>query len=471
MSSGDRLPLAIAQAAASRLVSTLAPACERIEVAGSIRRKKAEVGDIEIVAIPKVQIPAAQMDIFGGKVAAAPINLLDRLLDQLVAGKAITQRPPLSSSDWKPLWGPKQKKFLVGLRECDTPITLSSKLIQVDLFLATHDNWGSILTIRTGPQEFSTGIMVHINKVGQVQQKDGMLVSCNTGVMIPVPTEDAYFAAVGLAYVPPEKRSRYTVKPIRSTWQRPGHATPDMSEEKPGEREEELLTDQDMRELGLDDYIAWMLESGRYDVDIETGEVTNPRSGQALSPILNQAGYHEVNLVYNREVVRRVKVHRMVAVKKYGVDAVVGKHIAHLDSNKTHNHWSNLRPMTPTEHMAYDGICVKSYPHPPKTEWPPCVRCGDPDGPYSNRRSPDRISGARFGIEGQLCRRCYGALQERERRAKAREKQVAADKEEDLPPVETIKIVKISTNVLYNLDVDVCEILRAGLLEKAGIAA
>ncbi len=40
---------------AERTKKLLAPYCERIEIAGSIRRKKPEVKDIELVAIPKLE--------------------------------------------------------------------------------------------------------------------------------------------------------------------------------------------------------------------------------------------------------------------------------------------------------------------------------------------------------------------------------------------------------------------------------
>lgn len=46
--------LAQASALAGQLVEKLAPFCERIEVAGSVRRRKLEgIKDIELVAIPK----------------------------------------------------------------------------------------------------------------------------------------------------------------------------------------------------------------------------------------------------------------------------------------------------------------------------------------------------------------------------------------------------------------------------------
>lgn len=51
--SEHKLPLQHAEQLAHRLVELLTPHCERIDVAGSIRRKKQEVGDIEIVCLPK----------------------------------------------------------------------------------------------------------------------------------------------------------------------------------------------------------------------------------------------------------------------------------------------------------------------------------------------------------------------------------------------------------------------------------
>jgi DNA polymerase/3'-5' exonuclease PolX len=46
------------------VVDLLSPVCERIEVAGSVRREKAFVGDIEILCAPRVR-HETQMDLFG----------------------------------------------------------------------------------------------------------------------------------------------------------------------------------------------------------------------------------------------------------------------------------------------------------------------------------------------------------------------------------------------------------------------
>ena len=45
-------PLPDAERIAAAIVADLAPFCDRIQVAGSVRRRKEFVGDIELVAIP-----------------------------------------------------------------------------------------------------------------------------------------------------------------------------------------------------------------------------------------------------------------------------------------------------------------------------------------------------------------------------------------------------------------------------------
>lgn len=168
-------------------------------------------------------------------------------------------------------------------------------------------------------------------------------------------------------------------------------------------------------EMKLDDFIDLMLKSGRYDVDIETGMVVGPRG--TITPFLNKTGYPSVNLVFSRAIVRRATVHRIVAIKLWGVDCVRGKQVGHLDGQRHRSIASNLwLPETAKEHVHFDGTHRNLRTKQPKTSWLPCVRCGDEGGRGSP--TPDRITGARFGIEGAICRKCYGALQERERRQK-----------------------------------------------------
>src|SRR5690606_16100698 len=103
------LPLDVARRAAERLVTALAPACARIEIAslfpsviaGSIRRGKLQVGDIELVAIPSV-VHAVQRDLFGEVVTVRARDLLDERLEELAQLRAISRTPPAGA---RPAWG------------------------------------------------------------------------------------------------------------------------------------------------------------------------------------------------------------------------------------------------------------------------------------------------------------------------------------------------------------------------------
>ena len=64
----------------------LAPLCERIEVAGSIRRRRPQVKDIELVAIPKwAEVPddSVQPSLFGGPPPMKRMNLLQDAIERL----------------------------------------------------------------------------------------------------------------------------------------------------------------------------------------------------------------------------------------------------------------------------------------------------------------------------------------------------------------------------------------------------
>lgn len=55
MSEGKRLQLATAHNLATRIRDSFTSVCEKMEIVGSIRRRRATVGDIEFVYIPRFQ--------------------------------------------------------------------------------------------------------------------------------------------------------------------------------------------------------------------------------------------------------------------------------------------------------------------------------------------------------------------------------------------------------------------------------
>jgi len=202
----NAVPLDIAQAVADKLVERFAPACARIEIAGSLRREKATVGDIELVAISKLY-RAGQLDLFGqGAEEGALRSRLDDVLDELlVADPPRIFREPPKDVAGQPRWGNKYKCFWLYINP-------TFGHVQVDLFTATPENWGAILTIRTGPAAFGKLLQAHIKNDTPYRQQDGLLVVEKTGEVVPVPEEADYFRLAGVAWIPPAERCKATLR-------------------------------------------------------------------------------------------------------------------------------------------------------------------------------------------------------------------------------------------------------------------
>ena len=145
----------------------LKPYCERIEIAGSIRRKKSEVKDIEIVAIPK------------------PYNT--GLFENGIA--TIVNR-----------W-PKVK----GELPCKYTQRILPEGIKLDLFFAEFENWGLIFAIRTGSAEYSHKILATgWVKAGYISKK-GYLYTNNKKIIV---SEERYlFQIIGVPYIEPQYRN------------------------------------------------------------------------------------------------------------------------------------------------------------------------------------------------------------------------------------------------------------------------
>ncbi len=133
---------------AERIKSELAPYCERLEIAGSIRRKKPEVKDIEIVAIPKPY----EIDMFESNLAIA-VNQWEKVKGNLQYGKCkYTQR-------------------------------ILPDGIKLDLFFAEPGNWGLIYAIRTGSADYSHRVLAsgwvkrgYYSKGGYIHSKKDAVV-------------------------------------------------------------------------------------------------------------------------------------------------------------------------------------------------------------------------------------------------------------------------------------------------------
>jgi len=172
MSSGEKIQRWEAWNQAKMLIGHLNGVCQRAEIAGSLRRGKAMVGDIEIVCIPN-----EASDLFGNS-----SYLWGDVRDALSMFKMIKG-------------GDHYQQYELAI-------------CKADVFVTTREQWGVIFAIRTGGAAFSRRLVTTINYGGYMPE--GMYIDggrlWKSGVLIDTPEEEDLFHEMGLVWIPPEKR-------------------------------------------------------------------------------------------------------------------------------------------------------------------------------------------------------------------------------------------------------------------------
>lgn len=183
----QRFPLARAQEIARNLVSQLSDSCERIKVAGSVRRRRPDVGDIEILAIPAMGTESTG-DLFG---TLKPYSELDRKLTSLVLQGILEYRITKAGNIVN---GEKIKLF----RDLESGIPL-------DVFTTNQKSWWNYLVCRTGPAESNTRLAMRAKTMGLKWEpySSGFLVR-ETGERIVCKSEREVFETLDLIYQNPE---------------------------------------------------------------------------------------------------------------------------------------------------------------------------------------------------------------------------------------------------------------------------
>jgi DNA polymerase/3'-5' exonuclease PolX len=144
----------------------LAPFCSRIEIVGSIRRRRADPSDIDICLILKSD------DI--GKFQEG----IAKVINQWVKIK--------------------------GALPCKYTQRLLPDAKKLDLYFATEQNWGNLVAIRTGSCEYSKFLAKRWVALGYTSI-DGFLTK--GGQRVEVREEKDLFRLIGVPYVEPELRN------------------------------------------------------------------------------------------------------------------------------------------------------------------------------------------------------------------------------------------------------------------------
>jgi DNA polymerase (family 10) len=145
---------------ANEIITELAPYCAKIEVAGSIRRRKPFPADIDIVLIP--------YDLWS---FTAEIKAL---------GPAIVS-------------GDKLKR-------------INYNGVQVDLYFATPDTWATLLLIRTGSKENNIRLCTLAKKRGWHLAANGDGLFNERGERIAGDSEESIYEALGVPWQEPWER-------------------------------------------------------------------------------------------------------------------------------------------------------------------------------------------------------------------------------------------------------------------------
>lgn len=174
-----------AEQIARQLVEQMAPHCVRCEIGGSIRRQKAEVKDIEIVAVADWEWK--QYDLF----AEVQVN---HLFEWAINASGIRWIKSGTSEivDWQPQ---PTGKYWRGLLPAG---------IKLDLFITSLETYGLIYLIRTGSAEFSTALMSYAKTQTLYRVEGGWLMK--GAEQVCTPDEERVFELLGLEYVEPNLR-------------------------------------------------------------------------------------------------------------------------------------------------------------------------------------------------------------------------------------------------------------------------
>lgn len=183
----EKFARAAAIEVARELLPLIEPKSERVMVAGSLRRRKAMVGDVEILFIPKT-MPGPRTDLL---LPPEEVSRVDAVLDELIGRGILAKRLSVRGT---PAWGPKNK----------LAVHVASG-IPVDFFATTAANWWNYVVCRTGGPRSNIAICNAARAKGWKWRpyRDGF--TCGDQVHT-VGSEREVFEFVGLAYLKPEDR-------------------------------------------------------------------------------------------------------------------------------------------------------------------------------------------------------------------------------------------------------------------------
>jgi DNA polymerase/3'-5' exonuclease PolX len=170
LSQKKEIPLSVAKEIAEDFLEKTRDLCERIEIAGSIRRKEPVVHDIDFAVIP-----------WHSDFSAWKEKVKERV--ESIGGKVISFSETISDFTYKG--------------------------VQINFFLCPdEESWGITLMWATGPKGHTIGMNIKAKKEGLLVNSRGIFTRDNPAKRVAVPTEHDVGRVLGWKYKPPETRGK-----------------------------------------------------------------------------------------------------------------------------------------------------------------------------------------------------------------------------------------------------------------------
>lgn len=188
------------------LFMDLVAGCDRIAIAGDVRRREKRVKELELVVIPTVN----RYDEVGllGESRERRVDVLDCLL------KAKLKDPDWGWVEDRAWWYPKHKR----LRNEKLGMTC-------EISYAKIGSWGGAMAIHTGPPQFSYMLAMlvrerdlHMDDEYFLHRHPEPQGNCRAGrhcmTIVACPSEEVFFMQLGLPYVEPHERTEHRLKEL-----------------------------------------------------------------------------------------------------------------------------------------------------------------------------------------------------------------------------------------------------------------
>lgn len=168
------MTLDFAQRCAERLVSWITPHAVRVAIAGSIRRRRPQVSDVDLVVIPQWK---EEQDMFG----------------------TVTGRRNLTRAEVERRAAAEQWRVTANGHEL---LIVEARGVQVDFYWASEETWGTLLMCRTGSREHNIWLAeVARGRGGKWHPYLGLSLNHQ----IYRGSEEEIYSALGVPWLDPER--------------------------------------------------------------------------------------------------------------------------------------------------------------------------------------------------------------------------------------------------------------------------